>query len=176
MVKTFKKEFEKRIIELGFSFNSLPAGFYNLNDKNCINHSISIQLVESNSPETQIHGSKNGNKIQAIGLFKFVRIQTRPKPDFFIFTFRNPHKNLPEYLIIPEEELERRIINVDSDSSHDKMIKMVFWMMKDGSIYNITNISIEGEWYLMRKGINGRMADGTDRDFTCFLNEWGIME
>lgn len=172
MVKTFNKEFEEKIIELGFSFNSFPTEFYNLNDKNGINHSLTVRLVESKPPITKIHGSKNGNKIQAIGLFKFKRIKTAPKPDFSVFTFRNPRKNLPKYLIIPEGELERRMINVNSDYSHDKMIKMVFWLMKDGSIYNTTNISIEGEWYFMSQGTNGRMADGTDWDFTCFLNGW----
>ena len=106
-------------------------------------------------------------------MFKFKRIQTALKPDSFIFTFRNPHKNLPEYLIIPEYELERRLINVNSDSNNNKMIKLVFWLMKDGSIYNATNISPEGEWYLLSKGVCGRMADGTAWDFTGFLNDWG---
>ena len=169
---SMKKEFEKKITELGFSFRSSAAGFYLINDKNSINHSINIQLVESKSPNTQIHGSKNGNKIQAIGLFKFIRIQTSPKPDFFIFTFRKPRKILPEYLTIPEVELERRLFNLNSDSNHNKMIKLVFWLMKDGSIYNTTNISIEGEWYFMSQWINGRMADVLDMNYTIFLNRW----
>jgi len=168
-----KKEFEGKIIELGFSFGSSIDGFYILRDGQDINHWVNIQLIESILPNMQKYGSKNGNEIQAIGIFIFKRIKTVPKPDFFIFTFRNSHNNLPEYLIIPEDELERRLITANSDSNCYKMIKLVFWLMKDGSVYNTTNISPEGEWYYMSKGTNGRMADGTDWDFTGFLNVWG---
>jgi len=167
------KEFEKKIIALGFSYSSSKEGSYLLHDENDINLSINVRLIESKSPDTQIHGSKIGIDIQAIGLFKFKQIKTEPKPDFFIFTFRNSSKNLHEYLIIPEEELERRVIKSNFGFNHDKRIKIVFWLMTDGTIYNKTDISIEGEWYLLSKGVCGRMADGTFWDFTDFLNEWG---
>ena len=172
MVKTFKEEFEEKLIALGFSYRSSHDGFYILRDENDINYLISVQLIESILPNKQKYGSKNGNDIHAIGLFIVKQIKTEPKPDFFIFTFRNPRKNLSEYIIIPFEELERRLFNVNSDSNHYKMIKLVFWLMKDGSIYNTTNISIEAEWYYLSKGINDRMADKTDMDYTKFLNSW----
>jgi len=44
--------------------------------------------------------------------------------------------------------------------------------MEDGFVYDATNISLESEWYFLSKGVGGRMADGTDLDFTSFLDSW----
>ncbi len=44
--------------------------------------------------------------------------------------------------------------------------------MPDEFIYNCTNISIEGEWYYLSKGLIGRMADKTEWNYTEFLNDW----
>jgi hypothetical protein len=172
MVETLKKEFEKIIIELGFSFNSSHVGFYILRDENGTFHPITVRLIESKSPNTKIHGSKNGNKIQVIGLFKFKRIKTAPEPDFLIFTFLNPFKTSPEYLIIPEEEFKKRFLNKNLRNRFNKRAEIIFWLMPDGSIFETTHISPEGEWYYLSKGIDGRMADGTDMDYTMFLNIW----
>ena len=45
--------------------------------------------------------------------------------------------------------------------------------MPDRFLYETTCISVEGEWYYMSKGVNGRMADDTDMNYTAFLNNWG---
>lgn len=172
MAKILKKAFEKKIIELGFSFNSSHDGFYILYNENSINHSINVQLIESISPNKQIHGSKNENEIQVIGLFKFKQIATEPKPDFFILGFQNPIKKQSEYIIITQEELKKRFLNKNLRYSLGKKVEIVFWIMQDGSIYETTHISPEGVWYYLSKGIEGRMADGTDMDYTMFLNSW----
>lgn len=44
--------------------------------------------------------------------------------------------------------------------------------MPDRCVYDCTNISIEGEWYYLSKGISGRMADRTDWDYREYLNKW----
>ncbi|MBP7509848.1 MAG: hypothetical protein KA807_18700 [Prolixibacteraceae bacterium] len=175
MIKSFKEEFEKKIIELGFSYSRAQDGLYYLCDKNGINHPIIVLLIESQVPNNQKYGSKNRNDIQAIGIFIFKRIKHEPQPDFFIFSFSNLVKEQSEYLIIPTEELEWKIIKRNLDFKHVKRIKIVLWLMNDGSIYNTTGISIEGEWYLLSKGINGRMVDKTDMDYTKFFNNWPIL-
>jgi len=175
VIKSFRKEFEEKIITMGFSFISVHDEFYNLRDEYDINHSIKVQLIKSISENRQKYGSKNGNCFQALGLFKFKQVNSEAKPDFLVFAFRNPHRQIPEYLIIPEVELESRHIKSSSDSTNDKLIKIMFWVMTDGSVFNTTNISPEGEWYYMSKGINGRMADKTDGDYTKFLNNWDTL-
>jgi len=42
----------------------------------------------------------------------------------------------------------------------------------DGEVYNITDLGCEGRWYLLSVGVNGRMIDGTERDFSKYLNQW----
>ena len=42
----------------------------------------------------------------------------------------------------------------------------------DNKVFDITNLSYEGKWYLLRKGVNGRMIDDTDRDISKYLNNW----
>ena len=53
-----------------------------------------------------------------------------------------------------------------------KGVEMVFWLMEDGHVNDTTNISPEGEWYFMSNGVNGRMATGSEIDYTTFLNCW----
>jgi hypothetical protein len=47
--------------------------------------------------------------------------------------------------------------------------------MPDGCLYETSNISVEGEWFWLSKGVNGRMADGESNDFTQFLNNWDAL-
>jgi len=160
---------------MGFSFISVHDEFYNLRDEYDINHSIKVQFIESISANRQKYRSKNGNYIQAFGLFKFKQVKFEPEPDYFVFAFRNPQKKLPAYLIIPEVKLERRHIKSSSDHTQYKLIKIVFWVMTDGSVFDTTNISAEGEWYYMSKGNYGRMADKTVMDYSQFLNNWDTL-
>ena len=53
-----------------------------------------------------------------------------------------------------------------------KRVEMVFWLMADGFVYDATNISVEGEWYFISKGVNGRMATGSELDYSEYLNNW----
>lgn len=160
---------------MGFSFVSVHDGFYNLRDEYDINHSIKVQFIESISANRQKYRSKNGNCFHALGLFKFKQVNSEAKPDFLVFAFRNPQKKLPAYLIIPEVKLKRRYTKCSSDPTQYKLIKIVFWVMTDGSVFDTTNISAEGEWYYMSKGNYGRMADKTVMDYSQFLNNWDTL-
>jgi hypothetical protein len=172
MAKTFKREFEKKIIELGFSSRSSHDGFYNICDENYTNYSVNAQLIESILPNGQNYGSKNGNYIQVIGVFEVKLPPDGQYPDLFIFALGNPFKKQTEYLIIPKEELRTRFLNKNLEYELGKRVEIVFWLMPDGYVYNTTHLSPEGEWYCLSKGINGRIADGTDMDYTTFLNNW----
>ena len=133
---------------------------------------LTAQLILSLPVDNHFHGSKNGNDIQTIGLFKFKFPSSRRKPDIIVFVFNNESKNKAEFIIISLDEFIRRFIKNHPGSKQQKNIEMVFWMMEEGSVYDTTNISDEAEWYFLSKGVNGRMADGTDIDYTSFLNNW----
>lgn len=171
MIKSFRKEFEEKIFELGYSFSCQQVGFYVLYDK-FKNYFITVRLMISEQPNLLIHGSKNGLNIQSIGLFKFTYPEPFDVPDFFIFSFQNPSQSQTELLIIPESVLKTRIFEKYHRILSNKRVEIVCWLMSDGFVYNTTHLSVEGEWYYLSLGVNGRMADGTDLDYTPFLNNW----
>ena len=167
-----KSEFEKKLIKLGLSYSNQPDDFYILHRNNDFGRTIKVQLICSAPTNKVIHGSNNGNEIQAIGYFKF-RLSTEDKrPDFFILSFQNTSNHCVEYIIISPKELKRRLIEKNRISNNNQEMEMVFWLMPDNYLYETTDIGIEGEWFYMSKGINGRMKDVTDWDYTKFLNDW----
>jgi hypothetical protein len=171
VIKSFRKEFEEKIFELGYSISCQQGGFCVLYDK-FKNHFLIVRLLISKQPNLLIHGSRNGLNIQAIGLFKFTYPEPFNIPDFFIFSFQNPSQYQTELLIIPESVLKNRIFEKYHRMISNKSVEIVCWLMSDGFVYNATHLSVEGEWYYLSLGVNGRMADGTDLDFTPFLNNW----
>jgi len=44
--------------------------------------------------------------------------------------------------------------------------------MPDRCVYDVTDISVEGEWYCLTKGTGGRVADSEELDYTQCLNNW----
>ncbi|MZQ48618.1 MAG: hypothetical protein GT598_06405 [Bacteroidales bacterium] len=167
--------FEKKLLELGLSYSMDNGDFYTISSQTDSGNRINVHLIASSPSIKQKHGSKNGNETEAIGLFKFKQLATETKPDFFIFALRIPFKIEPDFLIIPKEELKRRVLNRNLRYNLSKKYEMVFWIMLDGSIYETTGISPEAEWYYLSCSDNGRMADNTDLDYTAFLNNWGLL-
>jgi hypothetical protein len=165
-------ELEKKLIELGLSYRRNDDGFYSISNHNGGGNHTKVQLELSLQPVIHIHDSKNGVDVQAIGLFKFKFPLSGNEPDLFIFAFQNLIKNHSEFLIIPTQEFERRHVKMHSGSVRRKSVNMVCWLMHDGSVFDTTNISVEGEWYLLSKGVNGRMANGSEIDYSTFLNCW----
>lgn len=171
MIKSVEKVFEEKILELGYSFSPQHGGFYILFDKNR-KHFLDARLIISQPPNQLIYGSKNRIPIQAIGIFGFKQSLFDQSPDFHILMFQNNYNQRIDYIIIPNDELIKRLSLNSFVTEHPKSMRLVFWLMPDYSIYNATNISPEGEWFHLSKGIGGRMADGTDMDYTPFLNNW----
>jgi hypothetical protein len=172
MIKNFLKEFEAKIQELGFTIISSRGGFYRLCDKNDCKYLIKIQLFLSKSALIRPDGSPNERITQLFSFFNTQDFDTSENPDAVIISFRNLQNNLIEYLIIPGEDFKNRLARIIKNSTGNKRINLVLWLLEDGSVFDTTDISPEGEWYFISKGNNGRMADGTDLDFTNFLNDW----
>jgi len=123
----------------------------------------------------QIHGSKNGVDVQAIGVFELEFPISGEEPDFFIFALQNLIKNQSEFLIIPKDELLTRLVSKNPRYVRRPRVEIVFWVMRDGFAFNATNISAEGEWYFLSKGVNGRMGDDTESDYSLYLNNWRLV-
>lgn len=165
-------EFEKKLIELGLSYRINNDDLYTITTQNSGGNHIKVLLILSLQPVIPVHGSKNGNDIQAIGLFKFKLPARGIDADLFIFAIPNSIKNQAEFLIIPTDELLRRLVRKNHSVVRRQRVEMVFWLMQDGFVYDTTSMSPEGEWYSMSKGVNGRLADGTDIDYSEFMNDW----
>lgn len=166
-----RKLFEEKLIELGFSYSFQQGGFYVLYDK-IKNYFLTVRLMISLQPNSLIYGSKNGIDIQSIGLFRFKQSLFDQGPEFYILMFQNSNNQRIDYIIIPNDELMKRLSKESFVTEHPKSIRLVFWLMPENSIYNVSDISPEGEWFHLSKGVGGRMADGTDMDYTPFLNSW----
>jgi hypothetical protein len=170
-----KEEFETKLIELGISFQVKPDNFYILSTINGVERKITVRLICSKLVNPLKYGSNNGNEIESIGLFKLQFNPWRNESDFITFAFLNSIKHQIEYIIVPTELLKHRLINGTRIRSENHLFIIVFWLMPDGFVYNCSDIGIEGEWYYLSKGVNGRMADDTELDYTSFLNKWEIL-
>ena len=167
-----KQGFEKKLKELGFSFQVIPYDFYILSPLNDVEKTIKIQLIYSEAADKRKYGSHNNNEIESIGLYKFKLNPSESQSDFIAFAFLNSIKHQIEFIIVPTELLKHRLINGTRLRSENHLFKIVFWFMPDGFVYNCSDIGIEGEWYFMSKGKNGRMADRTEWNYTEYLNRW----
>ncbi len=171
-----KKVFKTAFIE-ALKRNGLSV-YFNWNDYFILNHDkdssriVSVELVCSSKIDIVLHGSHNNNKLDGIGHFKFTIPLWEDKTNFYVFTFPNTTNNEIEFVIVPDATLRSRFQNQNRIPSGLKKAELTLWLMPDRSIYNATNLSIEGEWYSISKGTGGRMADGTILDYTAYLNNW----
>ena len=170
--KIVQNEFENRLLELGLSYNRCDNDVYTLSCKRGSGINIIVQLNSSLPSIKEIHGSKNGNELQGIGIFEFKFFTSGLVPAIFVFAFQNTLQYQIEFLIIATDDFQKRLACKNPAYVSNKRVEIVFWLMQDGSVYNTTNISVEAEWYFLTKGENGRMADTTVMDYTKFLNSW----
>lgn len=164
-------EFEKKLIELGLSCSFHNDGLYTITTQKGGGNHIFVRLISSLPSTKQLHGSKNGNDVQAVGRFKF-KFPTEPVPDILVFTIPNIVNNQIEFIVIPNQEFLKRHFKLNPGSIRRKRVGLVLWIMEDKCVYDTTNISPEGEWFFFSKGENGRMADATEIDYSEYLNSW----
>lgn len=173
----YKNTFEKTLLEHGFLTTNNTENIYHLTRNNIPNHLITAQFFVSEPIDELIHGSHNGNKIQAIGYFSFnLPPPGVNEPDFFIFGFYNPPKDCIEFVIVPYSELKIRLKLRNRNSPNNKEIEVMFWLMPDSGLYETKFIGSEGEWFYISSNGYGRMADDTYMNYTIYFNNWkGLM-
>lgn len=160
---------------MGLFYKVHKDGFYTISSRtDSENHSV-VRLIESLPFNNRVHGSKNGNDVQAIGRFKFKFPSSELEPDIFVFAFHNTSKKQVEFLIIPKKEFLRRHTRMNPQSPRRKSMMLVFWLMDNECIYNATNITPEAEWFFLSSGVNGRLADRSELDFSDYLNKWQMI-
>ena len=137
---------------------------------------VSIQLICSTQINPVVHGSHNGNEISGIGHFKFTIPKWEDHFNFYVFAFVNDTKTDSEFVIVSYEVLRSRLTKLNRIPAGGKKAELTLWLMPDRCVYDYTNISVEGEWYYLSKGIGGRMADGTDWDYREYLNNWNSIK
>jgi hypothetical protein len=167
-----KTDFENKLFVLGISYQCNTDGLYVLYKNNVTNSILNAQLICSEPVDESKLGSLNGNVIQSIGHFKLKLPTEVQEQDFIILAFPNTNSHCVEFIIIPVIELIKSLNRENRISSDNLEIEMVFWLMPDNHVYETTDIGVEGEWYYLSKGLNGRMADGSSRDYSKFLNDW----
>ena len=171
--KTIKSAIHKALSEKGFIITFEGTDGYYLIQNNNDNKTISLQLVNSTTVEINRQSNKS-NEIYSVNYFKLHVPIGEPYPDYFIMALQNSVVDRPEFIIIPSVTLNEKLF--DMGLSWKRKVSLSFLVYPDGKVFNITDISFEGRWYLLSKGTGGRMADGSVFDYTEWLNNWDGLE
>jgi hypothetical protein len=166
------KEFEKKLDELGLSYQGYPDNFYLLRHNLDVGRTIKVKLIYSDQADESGSGSQNGNMLESIGVFNFKILITENNTDFFILGFTSITYQRIDFVIIPIKELKRRLIKKNLNSTSKQKISIVFWLMADRFLYDCSGVGVEWEWFYLSRGLNGRMVDSSVWDYTEFLNDW----
>jgi hypothetical protein len=164
--------FEKKLCELGLSYQVYPDDYYLLRHNNDTSRTVKVKLICSDQADESEYGSRNGNIIESIGVFKFKLSTTETYPDFFILGFESISSQRIDFVIISTAELKRRFIKKNRISKANHKISIVFWLMDVRFLFDCTDVGVEWEWFYLSRGVSGRMVDDTEWDFTEFLNGW----
>ena len=167
--KTSKTAIHQAIIDNGFTITFEGADGYFLIKNNNDFRTISIQLVNANSVDIN-RSSREGSEIYSMNYLKLHVPIGEPYPDFYILALENAVADGQEFIIIPSATLTEKLF--DMGLFYIRNVELCFLSYPDGKVFDITNISFEGRWYLLRKGIGGRVADGSPYDYTEWLNNW----
>lgn len=174
------KQYHQNLIEIlkryladnNINIVSENEGYLELTHPSVPNKIITAQYVISSPIDKNIHVSKNNTPIDTGARFLMPDLERNSPPRFFIFPFHNPKRETLNFAVVPSQILIERTHNKFKTDITKPTFELVFWLMLDDCLYDCTNISVEGEWFFLSKGINGRMADDTDRNYTSFLNNW----
>ena len=164
----YQKELKRNLAEHGFTIHEELDNTFNLNLNEVNSREIKIRLIVSEPIIEKLHGSKNNSEIKAIGYFRFKLSLEGIEPYFYIFAFSNNPDDKVEFVIIPCSELKKRFSSRKYITKNDYEIELRLWLMPDGYVFETTNFGAEGEYWF----IGGRMADGTQWDYSEFLNNW----
>jgi hypothetical protein len=163
-------EFERKLNEEGYFYQCSEEGYYNIQKKNRIQPPIIVQLITSRPVNKIIHGSQNGNDLDGIGYFHF-SLNSEHNPEYFVFAFKHIRDRSSQYMIIPTDELRKRLKKNIIRYMSGQYFEFRLWLMEN-NLYDTTNMSLESEWYYLSAGRGGRMADQTEWNYSIYLNNW----
>lgn len=167
--KTIKNAIHKSLTEREFVITFEGTDGYYLIKNNNDFRTISMQLFIASSVDIN-RQSHEGDEIYSMNDLKLHIPIGEPYPDFFILALVNASADRPEFIIIPSTTLSEKLF--DLGLAWKRKVSLSFLVYPDGKVFNITSLSWEGRWYLLRKGIGGRMADGSVYDYSEWLNKW----
>lgn len=170
--KTAKTAIRQAIIENGFTITFEGTDGYFLIKNNNDFRTISIQLVIANSVDIN-RQSHEGNEIYSMNYLKLHVPIGEPYPDFYALALENAVADCLEFIIIPSVTLNEKLFEMGL--FYVRNVELCFLVYPDGKVFNITSISFEGRWYLLKKGVGGRMADGSTYDYSEWLNNWELL-
>lgn len=167
--KTIKNAIHKSLTEREFVITFEGTDGYYLIKNNNDFRTISMQLAIANSVDIN-RQSHEGNEISSMNYITLQVPIGEPYPDFFIMALENAGADRPEFIIIPSATLNEKLF--DLGLAWRRKVCLSFLIYSDGKAFNITSLSFEGRWFLLRKGLRGRMADGSVYDYSEWLNNW----
>jgi len=111
---------------------------------------------------------------EAVAFFRFTIEDVVYPPDFFVFIYGNPVAGRTDFLILRRDELRARLEKIHLRADKLGYYNLLLWIFMNGFVFVASNLSGEGEWYLL-----GGLQDGGDciakegeRDFSTYLNNW----
>jgi len=170
--KTIKTAIHNALTEKGFIITFEGKNGYYLIRNNKDFKTISLQLVISSSVDIN-RQSHEGNEIYSMNELKLHVPIGEPAPDFYIMALENAGADHPEFIIISMITLCEKLI--DLGIAWKRHVELCFIFYPDGKVFDITSLSWEGRWYLLRKCINGRLADRSVYDYSDWLNNWDVL-
>ena len=173
--QVYRSSFFEKLREFGLTVYSYRNNFFILIKGNDSSRIVCVEFVSSARVKSEIHRSPNGNILSGIGRFKFTIPKWEEKVNYYIFAFLNTPNREIEYIIVPNAILRNRFQNQNRLPTGAQKAELTLWLMPDRKVYDTTDLSMEGEWYTLSKGTGGRMADGTEMDYSEFLNSWDIL-
>ncbi len=166
-----EEEFEKNLINRGYNFQKYQKGYYEVYNLRRVQSGVRVQLITSKPIDLDYHGSQNSNNIAGIGVYHLNIEVSLFDPEVIVFSFQNINTTDIEYMIIPTEELRKRLKKNIIRYRSGEHIVLRIWLMDD-QLYDTTNLGLEGEWYYLSDRKGGRMIEPTIWNFTSFLNNW----
>ena len=173
--KPIKSAFLKTLREHDLNVYFNRNNYFILIHGNDSSRIVCVELICSSKIIPEVHGSHNNNAITSMGHFKFTIPKWEDKITYYAFAFLNTENHNVEYAIIPDKVLRERFIKQKRIPDSTKKAELTLWLMPDNRVYDTTDLSMEGEWYLLSSGVNGRMADGTDWDYSEYLTNWNLI-
>jgi len=165
------KQFESKLMESHLRFEQDAGSIYTVIKENP-HHLIRIRLLTSDNNRTENLISPNGNSLLSVAKFG-IRLVDLANSEYTILGFVNLKTLKTEFVVISTNEFLKKTSISEPGSINSQIVNLRFWLMEDRSLFETMNMSLEGEWYFLSKGFNGRLADKEEWCFTSYLNNWG---